>query len=258
MRLLLVRHGDPDYGRDTLTEKGKREARLLACMAEELNFGEVWASPMGRAGATASYALERTGKIARVAEWLHEFMTPTDINLSAELPLAYPDTQKEGDKYPIRDIVWEMVPSYMTKHPEYVTGDEWRRSEVARCGKLVQRYDWVTTSLDNLFAEHGYVREGGCYRVAKGSKETLTFFAHFGVICVILSHLWNVSPFVLWHGLAIHPCSVTELLTEEYEQGIAWFRALRIGDLSHLYRGGEKPSFGGGRYCELYSDREDV
>lgn len=30
MRLLFIRHGDPDYEHDTLTEKGEREAELLA------------------------------------------------------------------------------------------------------------------------------------------------------------------------------------------------------------------------------------
>ena len=30
MRILIIRHGDPDYVNDTLTEKGRREATLLA------------------------------------------------------------------------------------------------------------------------------------------------------------------------------------------------------------------------------------
>ena len=30
MKLLLIRHGDPDYEIDSLTEKGHREAQLLA------------------------------------------------------------------------------------------------------------------------------------------------------------------------------------------------------------------------------------
>ena len=29
MRLLIIRHGDPDYSIDSLTEKGWREAELL-------------------------------------------------------------------------------------------------------------------------------------------------------------------------------------------------------------------------------------
>ena len=30
MRILIIRHGDPDYAHDTLTEKGHRETKLLA------------------------------------------------------------------------------------------------------------------------------------------------------------------------------------------------------------------------------------
>ena len=30
MRLLFIRHGDPDYEHDSLTPKGEREAELLA------------------------------------------------------------------------------------------------------------------------------------------------------------------------------------------------------------------------------------
>ena len=30
MRFLIIRHGDPDYEKDSLTEKGWREAALLA------------------------------------------------------------------------------------------------------------------------------------------------------------------------------------------------------------------------------------
>ena len=34
MRILVIRHGDPDYAHDSLTEKGFREVNLLA---EKLN-----------------------------------------------------------------------------------------------------------------------------------------------------------------------------------------------------------------------------
>ena len=30
MRIIFVRHGEPDYTDDSLTEKGKKEAKLLA------------------------------------------------------------------------------------------------------------------------------------------------------------------------------------------------------------------------------------
>ena len=70
-----------------------------------------------------------------------------------------------------------------------------------------------------------------------------------------MSHLWNVSPFVLWHSFVLAPTSVTEIHTEEREKGVASFRAARIGDQSHLYRGGEKPSFAA-RFCETFGNEE--
>ena len=72
---------------------------------------------------------------------------------------------------------------------------------------------------------------------------------------MLLSHLWNVSPFTLWNSLAIAPTSVTELYTEERKQEIAYFRASKVGDVSHLYAGEEEPSFAA-RFCEVYSNKE--
>ena len=72
MRILFIRHGDPDYANDTLTEKGHREAAALAERAEALNMGACYVSPLGRARATAEYSLKRLGKTAETLDWLRE------------------------------------------------------------------------------------------------------------------------------------------------------------------------------------------
>lgn len=254
MRILLIRHGDPDYVHDTLTEKGHKEAALLAETAKELNLGDCFMSPLGRAQDTASYSLKKTGKTVQVLDWLREFPALTDLNSSKELQQAYPDTKMDGSRY-CRRIVWDMLPSYLSSHPEYWTVDGWRKSEVVRWGDMVSVYDSLVENLDKFLAERGYVREGGHYRVERENTDTVTFFCHFGVTCAILSHLWNVSPFILWHSFGLAPTSVTEVVTEEREQGIAAFRGLRMGDISHLYAGGEEPSFAC-RFCETYSNTE--
>lgn len=254
MRILLIRHGDPDYVNDTLTEKGCREADLLAKRAPSLQLGECYMSPLGRAQRTAKPCLEAVGCNAKVLEWLREFPAEVDINKAKELAAAYPDVCMDGEKYLPR-IAWDMVPGYWTEHEEYMDKTAWRESLVAKSSDIVEVYDRVIKGLDDFLAEHGYVREDGHYRVEKESTETVTFFCHFGVSCVLLSHLWNVSPFVLWHSLALAPTSVTEIVTEERQQGIACFRALKVGDISHLYAGGEEPSFAA-RFCETYSNEE--
>ena len=45
MRILFIRHGDPDYINDTLTKKGHREAKLLAERVADLNLGSCYVSP---------------------------------------------------------------------------------------------------------------------------------------------------------------------------------------------------------------------
>ena len=47
MRLLIIRHGDPDYARDNLTEKGKREAKLLSEMLAKDKIDYLYCSPLG-------------------------------------------------------------------------------------------------------------------------------------------------------------------------------------------------------------------
>jgi probable phosphoglycerate mutase len=52
MEIWIVRHADPDYENDSITEKGEREAKLLAERLLKQNFAAVYCSPMGRAQKT--------------------------------------------------------------------------------------------------------------------------------------------------------------------------------------------------------------
>ena len=62
MKLLLIRHGDPDYTIDSLTEKGHREAQLLAEKMKNVPVKDFYVSPLGRARATADYTLKKVRK----------------------------------------------------------------------------------------------------------------------------------------------------------------------------------------------------
>lgn len=49
MKLIIIRHGDPDYEHDTLTPKGVREAKLLSERISKLDVKAFYCSPLGRA-----------------------------------------------------------------------------------------------------------------------------------------------------------------------------------------------------------------
>ena len=59
MKIIIIRHADPDYARDSLTETGWKEAKALSERLEKLDIAAFYVSPMGRAQDTASFTLQK-------------------------------------------------------------------------------------------------------------------------------------------------------------------------------------------------------
>ncbi|MBR3474676.1 MAG: histidine phosphatase family protein [Oscillospiraceae bacterium] len=242
MRLLLIRHGDPDYTIDGLTETGRREAALLAERIAPMEISEYYVSTMGRAKETARPTLEKAGREALACDWLREF----------DVRVHRPDCEGELSYVP-----WDWLPQDWLKDPILLDRERWHEHPVFAEMDVKSAYDRVIAEFERVLARHGYVREGLYYRAERPNSETLAFFCHFGLSCVLMSRLMNVSPMVLWQGLVMAPSSVTTIYTEERRPGIASFRAAAVGDISHLYVRGQAPSFAA-RFCEVYGNGERV
>ena len=101
MELFIIRHGDPDYARDSLTEKGVREAKLLSERIEKENIDYFYCSPLGRAQKTAAYTMEKyPDKEMPTLEWAREF-------------------QGTIGKGIFKKQCWDRKPAYWTKFAEY-------------------------------------------------------------------------------------------------------------------------------------------
>lgn len=248
MRILIIRHGDPDYVKDSLTEKGWREAELLAERIAKEEVTEFYVSPLGRAKDTASLTLQKMKRTAVECEWLREFA-----------PRIHRPDSPDKDH-----VVWDWLPEDWTRKEEFFRRDLWTQHEVFESvtspatGEqgVKAEYDWVIRNFDLFLAEHGYIRDGEFYRAEKPNRDTIVLFCHFGLECVLLSHLMNVSPMVLWHHFMAAPTSVTTVYTEERREGKAVFRVCSFGDVSHLYVAEEEPAFAG-RFCETYDCKEE-
>ena len=237
MKLIIVRHGDPDYEHDTLTETGKTEARLLAERFKvHPEIAAFYVSPLGRAQDTAAYTLNILNRQAETLPWLREF----------HAPILHPDTGN------VR-VPWDWLPGCWTKEPAYYEKDRWQETPVMQEYKVGDEAQRVYEGLDALLAKHGYVREENYYRAVHPNTDAVVLFCHFGVECVMLGHLIGVSPMVLWHGLCAAPTSVTVLSTEERREGIAAFRINTFGDTGHLFAAGKEPSFSA-RFCETFGN----
>lgn len=258
MRLLFIRHGDPDYENDTLTEKGRREASLLADIIEEYRIDDIYQSPLGRAKDTAAYSCKVLEKEPVTLDWLKEFPAEADPNISEAARQAYANELQLDEatgKYKSH-ILWDVLPSYYMNHPELFDREGWRESELVKGSNMAELYDQVVPAFDKLLADYGYVKEGMAYRVTENNDKTIAFFCHYGLTSLLLSRLWNVSPFVVWQFTALAPTSVTEVVSEERQKGIATFRTLRAGEITHLRIGNEEPSFSA-RFCEKYENMDE-
>ncbi len=240
MKLLIVRHGDPNYAIDSLTEKGWREAGYLTERMLKLDIKKIYCSPLGRAKDTAAETIKRSGVETETCDWLREF-TGYIIN---------PHT---GEK----DICWDLYPEDWVGVPEMYDKDRWFKTDLMQTGNVEEKYKEVCRGIDKLLADHGYIHENGLFRVERANNDTIVLFCHFGVEAAILSHLLHVSPVILWQGFVALPTSVTTLATEERREGVAYFRLNGFGDLSHLYAAGEPPAFAA-RFCECFTNEDEV
>ncbi len=231
MRLIFIRHGDPDYVNDSLTEKGKREAELLAKrVATWDNITHYYASPLGRAQLTAKYSLDPLGITPTTLDWLQEF----------PVRIYHP-----GDNTRMR-VAWDLLPDYWRKHPEYFDKDKWVNADLYRESGVKEEYDHITGEFTKLLAEYGiHEKENVYYTDKPGDDSTLVFFCHLGVSFVLISKLLGMSPTFMWHTFFVATTSVTIVGAEELTPGILNFRIQSLGDTRHLNDGGEPTSRSG-------------
>lgn len=234
MKLIFVRHGEPDYEKDSLTDKGWKEAELLAKRIHKLDVKEFYCSPLGRAKDTASLSLKLCNREAIICDWLREFLVPVTDPITGSPRIA-----------------WDFMPNYWTNESLLYDKDNWINAPIMRTGDISDNYALVKKGIDEILALYGYTRHGAFYRTEKGSEDSIVFFCHLGLEFAVLSYLLGIAAPVLWHGFYVAPSSVTVLTTEERVRGDAYFRCKCLGDTSHLYIADEPPS-DSGFFCETY------
>ena len=239
MKLIIVRHGDPDYEIDSLTEKGWREAKALAKRFKNWDVAGCYVSPLGRAKDTASVCLEGTGIKPVELKWLQEFY----------YRIKDPETGEET-------IAWDFYPEYFCPNDELHDRYKWPDSDVMKTGNIRHYYDEVTQGFDDLMLELGYKRrEGGVYDVISHNDGNYVFFCHFGLMSVITGHLTGIAAPALWQGFFCAPTGITVIGTEERIPGKASFRVQVFGDASHLADAGE-PLSASGYFTTMFDDRK--
>lgn len=235
MKLIFIRHGDPDYEKDSLTEKGWREAEILADRVADWDIKKIYCSPLGRAQDTCSVSLKKTGREAVTCEWLKEFYYR-----------IWDEQEKQWT------IAWDFYPRDFNHRDDLHDKNLWADTDIMKSGDIAKHAQEVYEGFDMLLANHGYKRnDKGFYDVLEHNDDNLVFFCHFGVTALIVGHLIGVAAPAIWQGMMMQPTSITVLGSEERIKGEASFRIQVFGDATHLIQAGE-PVSPSGYFAELF------
>ncbi|MBO4292603.1 MAG: histidine phosphatase family protein [Lachnospiraceae bacterium] len=178
MRIILVRHGDPNYEKDCLTPLGQLQAKAAAERLMEEGIEEIYSSPMGRARQTAQAFSELSGiQPVKILDFMHE--------------ISWGST----DENPIYrgGHPWDTVDA-MARQNQDLTDRSWRENPYFKTNMATLENDRIAPKTDEWLSSLGYEREGFYYRCRRkdDSQHTVVLFCHGGSSTAMLAQILNL------------------------------------------------------------------
>lgn len=217
MRILFIRHGNPNYEKDCLTDLGHLQAAAVSKRLVGEGIEKIYTSTCGRAAETAEYTSKELGLPVTPLEFMREIR----------------GSSFDGTELYAKGNPWENA-RYMAANGESLTDREWQVHEPFCHSRLVETTNVVVEGFDRLMADLGYTREGEHYRVTGDDTDhTIAIFSHGGSSTAVLCRLFNL-PFI--QGCAmfrIDQTSVTEVVLSNEQGKLISPELWLLNDMAH-------------------------
>ena len=209
MRIIFVRHGEPNYKLDCLTELGKLQAAACAERLADEPIKAVYSSTNGRAAETAAYIAAPRGLTVTSFDFMRELGWG-----ATEGELATPNGHPWGE------ADWMVENGMSLLAPDWAEGEPFRRNYTT--GRALA----AAEAFDAFLEPFGYRREGSYYRVLRENTDTIVMASHGGSGSAVIAHMLGLPfPFVLatFHPIFTSitildlPCKVGTLVTPRLE-----------------------------------------
>lgn len=220
MLLYIIRHGDPIYETDSLTEKGKLQAEQVGKRMLDAGIDRIFTSPMGRAKMTAEPACRMLGLEYTVEDWAHEV---EDDRLT-----PFPDGVMKSVTN-VQNSYYRVNGNIDIDYGHSLECDGFRESQMGRAREIIEKGG------DEFLERLGYKREDGAYRILRPNNEKVALFCHSVMARTWISSLLHIPIHLMWAGFSYTHTGVTVIEFKNYENGLTAPRILCYSDMSHIY-----------------------
>lgn len=223
MLLYLIRHGDPNYQLDCLTDRGKLQAEAVAKRMQASKIDVVYSSPMGRAMETAAPTCKLLDLPCHIEEWTHE--------VRSERLTTYPDGKPKSVTLLQNTLLRENGEADIPFERAF-------ESKALRESEMASAFSYIRDSGREFLRRLGYEEENGVYRILKQNEDRIALFTHAVFTRTWLSHLLHIPMHLMWASFAPTHTGVTVVEFKNNPDGFTAPKVLCFSDMSHLFAAG--------------------
>ena len=172
MLLYIIRHGDPDYKTDTLTDRGILQAEAVGKRMAKAGINDIYSSPMGRARQTAEPSCRLLGLDMKIEEWIHE--------VEDERLTTYPDGKPKS--------VSLLQNTYLRENGEIdLPYERTFETNALKATKMRDSFEYIKEGGRDFLSRLGYEEENGVYRITRKN-----------VLCFLICHTFTKKDLTLY------------------------------------------------------------
>ncbi len=220
MLLYIIRHGEPDYTTDTLTERGRLQAEAVGKRMAASKIDRIFSSPMGRAIQTAEPACRLLNLPCNIEEWTHE--------IQEERLTPFPDG--------VLKSVSKVQNTYFRENGninlDYAHSFECTGFNESKMDSAVT---FIEAHGKEFLERLGYKEENGVYRILRPNEEKVALFCHAAFSRAWLSVLLHIPTHMMWSSFSYTHTGVTVLEFKNNPNGVTAPKCLCYSDMGHLY-----------------------
>ena len=226
MLLFYLRHGDPIYNPDSLTEQGKKQAEALAKRLALYGIDEIYASTSNRAKMTAQPTCDLVGKDMQLLDFANEGHAWEELT-------ADNGHRREWLFHEPTARGWLIDADVLSR------GFTWYESPVFAGYDYKKGIERIRKETDAFMLSLGYehVPFSGYYKTVAPHDKRVALFAHQGFGLAFLSCLLDIPYPVFSMRFDLNRSCMTVIEFKE-ENGISIPRLMTLSNDSHLYREG--------------------